>query len=89
MNKMERVSKLVDGSNVIILATDKGVYVEGCKMQVMAELVIFLNSIREDIGENMMDVLFEMSKKTGEELCMDNKTKARSLINFLKNILED
>lgn len=83
MNKTEKVISLINGSKAVILATDNGVYIEGYKGQVIVELTALLRTIREDIGNEQMDRIFEASKKTEKEI--ENDTKER-IFNLLKGL---
>ncbi len=83
MNKTKKATSLINGSKAVILATDNGVYIKGYKGQVIAGLTELLKTIREDIGDEQMEKIFEASRKTDEET--ENQEKER-IFNMLQRI---
>lgn len=83
MDKAEKAKSLINESKVVILATDRGVYIDGYKGRIIQELTALLRAMREDIGGETMDRIFEASRKTEEEIEAENK---EMIFNMLQGI---
>ena len=84
MLKKKEVKQLLDGAEMFIIATDKGVGIVGSDAEICSALTSIIKEIRDNaprIDDEMIEKCYELSKMDGQELVAE-------LLKNLKQMLE-